>query len=168
MIKSHGFNVDLLRALYQFRNYLEPKEPQTKGKHFNYYLLSEAAELFKENHARFGNDYDSPKNLFFWQKVFGGVQRHVPACDAQNIAHGLWSLFHEEEESSRSLNFRSGYGKYFPLTANPDLEIGHNCAVSGWRGECVCAGAGYTVWYTKDAFQTLCQAKTSFPVFTRK
>jgi len=140
LIEKDAYNVDLLKALYQFRNYLEPKGSRTTGKHFNHQLLSIAAELYDKNYVRFGNDWDSPKNLFCWQKVFGGVERLVPACDAQSIAHGLWYLFEEGEKSPRSAVFRYGGGKYFPLFLDPDWEFGHNCAAVRWRA--ACAGAG--------------------------
>lgn len=134
LIKKDAYNAGLLKALYQFRNHLEPKGPRTTGKHFNHQLLVDAAELYDQNYTRFCNDRDNPKNLFCWQKVFGGVQRHVPACDAQSIAYGLWYILNEGKKSPRALNFRYGGGKYFPLGLDPDWELGHNCAgAGGWR-----------------------------------
>jgi hypothetical protein len=128
LIKKDAYNVDLLKALYQFRNHFEPKGSQKQGKHFNHQLLAEAAELYDQNYERF-RDWNSPKNIFCWQKVFGGVQRLVPACDAQSIAYEPWYLFNEEAKLPRSFKFRYGGGKYYPLGVDPSKEIGHNRAV---------------------------------------
>jgi hypothetical protein len=138
VIKSESFKPQVLKAIYEFRNYLEPKVPCTTGKHFNLELLAEAARLYDANYEGFGNAWNSPKNLLCWQKVFGYVQRFVPACDAQLIAQGLYYVFDNGEKAQRSLSFRYGVGGFFPLDLDPSVSLGYNCGASslgcGWGG----------------------------------
>jgi hypothetical protein len=129
VIKNDSFEPQVLKAIYEFKNYLEPKVTCTTGKHFNLELLAEAARLYDVNYEGFGNDWDSPKNLLCWQKVFGYVQRFVPACDAQLIAQGLFSVFDSGEVAHRSLSFRGGSGSYFPLNLDPSISLGYSRAI---------------------------------------
>lgn len=130
------FNFNLLKALYQFRNYLEPKEPHRQGKHFNYRLLIDAAKLYTQNYVEFGNNWNSPKNIFCWQKIIGYIERFVPACDAQQIAQGFKCVLNEEGEYIRTLQFRnSGGGNYFPLGSDANWSLGYNCAAP-WHFSC--------------------------------
>ncbi len=126
--KATVFDFSLLKALYQFRNHLEPKEEQTFGKHFNHQLLDYASQSYADNYVRFGNDWDSPKNLFVWKKVLGGLDRGVPACDAQVIAQEPWSIMENGEKSRRSLKLTYGGESYYPLGGDSTREIGYNCS----------------------------------------
>ncbi len=121
-IISADFNMGVLRALYEFRYHLTSTKPQMMGKHFNYELFIEAAELYEEYYVHFGNHWSKPRNLFCWQKIFGCIQRYLPACDAQCMAQGLWYILEHGEKSKRSLEFRQGSGSYYPL----DSELGLN------------------------------------------
>ncbi len=134
--KGDVFDFALLKALYQFRNHLEPKEEQTFGKHCNHQLLADISQSYDDNYVRFGNRWDSPKNKFCWQKRFGWPERGAPAATAQVIAQGPWAILENGEKSSRSLKFTYGGGSYYPLEADPHWEIGYNCAaVRSWAGE---------------------------------
>lgn len=157
IIKSNFFNVDLLKAFYQFRNHFEPRDIQKSGKHFNHQLLAYVAQLYDDNYEHFGNRWDKPKNIMCWQKVFGFFQRLVPACDAQIISQGIWSVVTNGDKSHRSLKFTYGGGVFFPLDANSSWEIGHNYAASG-RG-----GAGAEAVGAGKSFQNLYRAKTATP-----
>jgi hypothetical protein len=162
--KGDVFDFELLKALYQFRHHLEPKEEQTFGKHFNHQLLADISQSYDDNYVRFGNRWDSPKNKFCWQKRFGWAERGVPACDAQVIAQGPWSILENGEKSRRSLKFTYGGGSYYPLTSDPTWEVGYNC------GACA-AGRGLRGWATagaEPAFQNLCRAKIPAPVLTQQ
>jgi len=126
--ESKPFDFTVLKAIYQFRRYLEPKGMMTSGRHFNHHLLDETAKLYDRNYVNFGNDWDTPKNLLCWQKVFGYVERFVPACDGQVIAQGPWSILENGDVSKRSLEFTYGGGSYFPLSSSPNWELGYNFA----------------------------------------
>ncbi len=143
--KDDVFDFELLKALYQFRNHLEPKEEQTFGKHFNHQLLADVAQSYNDNYARFGSQ-NGPKNMFCWQKPFGLVERGAPASDAQVIAQGPWSILEGGNKSCRSLKFTDGVGSYYPLAADPNLEIGYNCGAAGWRRVRVGGAAGWSLW----------------------
>lgn len=156
LIKGNAFNFDLLKAVYQFRNYLEPKASLTFGKHFNYSLLEEAAQLYDQNYALFGNDLTAPKIEFYWQKVFGYIERFVPANGAQSIAQGLLYILERGHTSNRSFDFGSTVGKYFPLGLDLDWEIGYTqgCSAMGESDSSMTQGS-YTL------FKKFCQAKTT-------
>lgn len=154
MIKSDVFNVDMLKALYQFRNHLEPKGVITFGKHFNHQLLADAAQCYDDNYVGFGSHWDSPKNRLCWQKMFGYIERFVPACDAQVIAQGLYSVLEDGEKSNRSLKFRYGGGSFFPLGSDVHWEIGYSCAAMPVAGR----GAG---WGGRAFFSKLMSSKNN-------
>lgn len=76
----------LLRgALNTFRHYLEPQAVITKGKQFNLQLFIDAIKLYDEKFFVFGNCWNSKKNLLFWRKVIGTIERFLPTCDAQAV-----------------------------------------------------------------------------------
>ena len=142
-LKEETFNFTVFKAIYRFRFQLEPKAKFESGKHFNHQLLDEVSRLYDANYEEFGNRWDAPKNKLCWQKVFGWVERLVPACDGQVIAQGPWSILENGEKSLRSLNYTWGGGKYFPLDSDPDWELGVNCGAAGARacgGRAVPAG----------------------------
>ncbi len=164
--KGDVFDFELLKALYQFRNHLEPKEEQTFGKHCNHQLLADVAQSYDDNYVGFGNDWNSPKNKFCWQKVFGWVERGAPACDAQVIAQGPWSILEDGEKSRRSLKFTYGGGSYYPLSADPNSEIGYNCAAGcGAKGRRDMADASRR---PARAFKTYVEQKYQRPCLRNK
>lgn len=123
----------------------------TIGNHFNLELLSDVARLYDINYVNFGG-WNGLKNLLSWQKVFGYVQRFVPACDAQLIVQGLYYVFDDGEQARRTLSFRIGGGKFFPLDSDPSVFLGYNSGVGSWRG-----------WRREGgglAFSKLCQTKS--------
>jgi hypothetical protein len=166
--KGEVFDFELFKGLYQFRNHLEPKEEQTFGKHCNHQLLAEISQSYDDNYERFGNRWYSPKNKFCWQKRFGWAERGAPACDAQVIAQGSWSILENGEKSRRSLKFTYGDGSYYPLAADPNWEIGYNCAAAELWGEGVARFAHGGRRVDAVAFQNLCRAKISAPVLTQQ
>lgn len=132
IIDNNFVNFNLLKELYQFRCHLEPKLHQTSGKHFNFYhLLEEALYLHKDvDLPHKPATWKTPKALFFWQKIIGGIESHLPACDAANLAQGLYYLFNKDLKSLRSQDFHDYGGKFYPLNFDSKRIIGHNCAVS--------------------------------------
>ncbi|MDR3491270.1 MAG: hypothetical protein P4M12_04400 [Gammaproteobacteria bacterium] len=154
IIKSENLNFTVLRAIYEFRNYLEPKRVYTTGKHFNLQLLAETARLYDANYESFGNHWESPKNLLCWQKVFGYVQRFIPACDAQLIAQSLYYVFEKGENSRRILVFRNGNTRYFPVDSNLHYRLGYHFAAGTYAASESRSGMDPNVPISK-----LCQAK---------
>ena len=134
--KNEAFNFIVFKAIYRFRYQFEPKGKFESGKHFNYQLLDEIAKLYNVEHAApFNNEWNTPKNTLRWQKIFGWIERFVPACDAQIIAQGPFSILYTGIKLGRSLNYNWGGGKYFPLNCDSDWELGVNCgAISVWCG----------------------------------
>jgi hypothetical protein len=159
--KGDVFDFELLKALYQFRNHLEPKKEQTFGKHCNHQLLADVAQSYDDNYVDFGNDWSSPKNKFCWQKLFGWVERSAPACDAQVIAQGPLLILKYGEKSRRSLKFTYGGESYYPLVADPIWELGYNCAAGMASGQ-LCLSEPCSL------FQNLCRAKIPAPMLTQQ
>jgi hypothetical protein len=163
IIESPTFNFALLKAIYQFRNYLEPRGIISIGKQFNSGLLDEAYKLFLENFVRFGNRWDTAKNMLFWQKVFGYIQRFLPASYAQAFAQGIYYIVENGEKLKRSLEFRHDKNIFFfPLDSDPRSRLGFD-----WAGRPFAGGRrlfGGAVWGSGAMscyYSNLCQAKTT-------
>jgi hypothetical protein len=135
LINPDSYHLAAFKALYQFRNYLERTTHTiyNRGKHFNSQLLAEAFKLYDENYAAFGNKWDSAKNLLCWRKVIGYTQRFLPACYAQAFSKGVYYVVEHGEKLSRSLNFCSGGGSFYPLVSNSDSLLGYDFAGDGRR-----------------------------------
>jgi hypothetical protein len=120
------------KALKKFKAHLETKEiitTTTQGYHFDPQILAEAFRLYDVNYATFGNNWDSPKNLFAWQKVIGLTQRYLTACDAMVLCQGSYYLVQNGESFKRSLSFHAGGGVYFPLDSDSIWSFGKDAAV---------------------------------------
>lgn len=115
-------------ALKQFREYLMPKGIITSGKHFNIELLMEAFQLYDKKFDDFGGYYDSPKNVLFWCKIIGYIQRYLPACLAQVFCSQLHSVVNNSSKLQRTLVFNYGGATYFPLDSDPRVSLGVDCA----------------------------------------
>ncbi len=123
------------KALKKFKTHLEPKgiiTTTTQGCHFDPQILVEAYGLYDANHINFGDDWNSPKNLFAWQKVIGLIQRYLTACDAMVLCQGPYYLVQNGEKFGRTLNFRFGGGVYFPLDTDPTWSFGKNACALAW------------------------------------
>ena len=131
-------NFDVLKALYRFRNYLEPQGHYTTGHHFNQQLLLEAYQQYNAQYQGSDDDWSKPKNVLRWQKVVGLIQRLLPACDAQVIAQGLYYVIEDNKKSKRSFSFTHSNGSIFPLDSDPIFRLGYNWAVGlGGAGDVV-------------------------------
>jgi hypothetical protein len=151
-------------ALDTFRDYLEPKGVITTGSHFNVNMLVEAFRLYDENFDRFdnGNDWDSPKNKLFWQKVIGYIQRFLPACYAQAFCQGIYYIVEGREKLNRSLEFRYDKGIFFfPLDADPRFRLGYDYTAGTLATRGTSRGRWAGAWQGGALLQNLCQAKTS-------
>lgn len=118
--QSDTFDFGLLKAIYRFRHYLEPKGALTSGKHFNLNLLEEAMIL----HDQEFSTKDDSKNKICWQKIVGYVHRFVPTCDAQIIIQGLYRLV-SGLPLKRTLFFYDGSDYY---SHYGESQLGHNHA----------------------------------------
>jgi hypothetical protein len=163
IIKSLTFNFAVLKAIYQFRNYLEPRGVISIGKQFNVGLLEEAFKLYDRKYELFGNRWDSAKNMLFWQKVIGYIQRFLPASYAQAFAQGIYYIVENGEKLKRSLEFRHDKNIFFfPLDSDPRSRLGFD-----WAGRPFAGGRrlfGGAVWGSGAMscyYSNLCQAKTT-------
>lgn len=136
LIKSDSFDFTVLEAIYRFRNHWETKKPtivkdHTIGKHFNHKAAVKSGNEYDTNYEAFGagrdDKWNAPKNILCWQKLVGYIDRFVPACDAEVISQGAYYVLEEGELCRRTLDWRYGGGRYFPLDSDPAWEIGHNC-----------------------------------------
>jgi hypothetical protein len=137
--KDELFNFDALKAIYQFRNYMESKTKDIikQGKHFNAELLVEGFKLYDTNYDNFGgsrNDdkYNSAKNIVSWRKVIGYIERFVPACLAQALHQGVYNIIDLREKLERPAEFRYDRpNKLLPLDSNPSCRSGYDWAGRG-------------------------------------
>jgi hypothetical protein len=129
--------IECNKDLKEFKTWLEPKDVITTGIHFNALTLVSAHEEFDANYLLFGNHWESPKNVFAWQKVVGLVQRYLNTCDAMVLCQGPNDLVQNGEPFERRLTFTHGnVTVFFPLDSDPKADgvLGKNCAVAGWEG----------------------------------
>lgn len=144
-ISQSQTDADCDKALNKFSEYLKPKSIIKTGKHFNFQLFVKAFDLFEENYDKFGDNsgrYNSRKNILFWQKVIGCIQRYLPACFAQALCQGIIKLVERGQKLERSLKFkyRRDDALYFPLDSDPHFRLGDKFAVSvggsaEWHGD---------------------------------
>jgi hypothetical protein len=157
IIESPTFNFAVLKAIYQFRNYLEPRGVISIGKQFNVGLLEEAFKLYDRKYELFGNRWDSAKNMLFWQKVIGYIQRFLPASYAQAFAQGIYYIVENGEKLKRSLEFRHDKNIFFfPLDSDPHSRLGFDW---GGRGMSQARMGGGPL--APRFYSNLCQAKTT-------
>ncbi|MDA8561668.1 hypothetical protein N9L02_00965 [Gammaproteobacteria bacterium] len=135
LLDDSEFNFTLLKGLYKFRNYLEPKNVLTIGKHFNYFLLSDAAEIFCANQGLFGGRVNTPRNSFFWQNIFGYIQRFIPVCDLKFFSE---RLFKNDNVCKVGSNQHVTFEKNI---------FDHNINVSGYSPGYNCAIVGSSYYY---------------------
>lgn len=126
----------LQNAFNKFRNYLTERftaRPIAKGKHFNMQLLMLALRLFDINYTEFSGA-GGQKNILYWRKVLGLLQRFVSAYYAQIFSQGVYYLVEEKEELKYSFKLRQGGDVYFPLGLNPNMELGLDCTCRNQDG----------------------------------
>lgn len=119
---------------------------------FNPLHLIRALKVYNE---QFDN-WSWAKRDLFWRQVIGYTQRFLPACLAQAVVQGLYSIVEEQQPVGRSLKFKYDSGSYFPLVDSSGL--GFDFAM----GACGCARCAPG----RDAvvarcFDKLCRANTS-------
>lgn len=120
--EKNGF-LNVLKAIYRFRNHMEPKERIKSGLHYNYQLSQEADRLYVQHHLQ-----TVLQNSFYEEKVLGYIDRFRPACDGQLWAQGTSHIWNFDEICCRSLELRIGGGWHFPLsTLNENPRLGYNC-----------------------------------------
>ena len=118
----------LQAAFNKFRKHFKPKDVIVSGKQFNMQILIRAFELYDQKFDKMGGKWDSAKNMYFWQKVIGYIQRFLPACYASAFCQGLYNVVDSNEKLVRSLILLDD-AAYFPLDSVPAPRLGYNCAV---------------------------------------
>lgn len=84
---------------------------------FNPSHLIKALEVYINQ----SNTWSSHKRDLFWRQVVGYVQRFLPACYAQAILQGLYSIVEEIKPLERLLNYQFSSISYYPLTESSGL-----------------------------------------------
>jgi hypothetical protein len=136
-----------------FQQYLDDENKSRgvikTGKHFNMQLLTDALNLYIEKFNQFGGSWDSPKNILFWRKIIGYIERYVPACYAQALCQGVYYIIVENEKLDRKLTFRHNPGvTYFPLDTDPSFILGEDYAAGARGGVLAPLGATGTRLFT--------------------
>ena len=115
------------------------------GFHYNEQAVLAWFEAYYNNYEAFGNDWNSPKNRFLWQKG-SYCERYLTAADAMAYARDIYEIVKKDGRAlDRCLDFLRGNGHFYPLDDNPLCLIGHHCgAVAGQLAEwsMVVAGPG--------------------------
>jgi L-rhamnose mutarotase len=115
-------------ALNKFRQYLMPTGVITSGKLFNIDLLIEAFELYEQKFEEFGGSPHSPRNVLFWRKIIGYIERHLPTSHIQVLCH----LLYDDKPLIRELVFGLMGPVFLPLDSDPHLRLGYDYAI-GWH-----------------------------------
>jgi hypothetical protein len=168
IIESPTFNFAVLKAIFQFRNFMEPRGIISTGKQFNAGLLDEAFKLFNKKYQPFGNSWESTKNKLFWQKVIGYIQRFSPANYGQAFAQNMSYIAEDGKKLKRSFKFWHCWPDenilFFPLDSDPRFRLGYDYAAAdlwqGWALWRVCPRSSRRE-PTGRLFTNLCHAKTT-------
>ncbi len=128
-----GDNCDA--AILVFRKYLDDENGRgviKTGKHFNMQLLVDAFNLYVEKYDQFGGNWHSPKNILFWRKIIGGIERYLPACYAQAFCQGVYQIVEDLEKLDRRLALRfDSKVTFYPLDSDPAFRLGEDYAWGG-------------------------------------
>ena len=130
IVKELDFNNALLKSLYQFKNFLEPRGIAANGLQFNASLLAQVFDAYGEYYTSNG-DQHSFKKRFFCQKIVGYIQRFLPANYAQAFAQGISQINEKHEPLNRSLKLSCSKKdiQYYPLDNNPFDQLGFDWCV---------------------------------------
>jgi hypothetical protein len=162
-------DLTLLKTLYSYRNYKEPKGVYTTGYHANSKAHQDVYDVYDKNMRNknipdksgkvgFGVEWHDPKNVFHWQKVIGLEQRLSPCRELCVLAQGLWAVIERGEKFKNSLLFSYGGGSILPFDS-ATLSLGYNCgaATLGPGRLCDVAGASLAAALLENFYR----AKTS-------
>ena len=127
--KHYGIHLDessafLLKSLYQFKHYFQPKA-NLHGPHFNYSLLEEATALYDKHYEELGNSPLSSKNLFHWQNIYGLILHSLPDCDTLLISKDISSILKKSINLHRSFAIPQQNPYH---DKDPHWKVGHHCA----------------------------------------
>jgi len=131
-IKVSRSNADpeLIAAIHEFKEYIEPKGIIERGKHWNARLLQAALQIGWDKW--FG---DNRKDDFFYNQVVGSIDTHTPTNYAMAQAQGLCYLLEKNEKFNRSLEYRQNRGNYYyPLSAVAGFRLGSDSWVDCYYG----------------------------------
>ena len=139
-------------AINAFKQYLEDENKNRgvieTGKHFNMQLLIDALNLYVQKFNQFGGSWDSPKNILFWRKIIGKIERYAPTCYAQATCQDVYQIVECDEKLERRLTFRYDPAvTYYPLDTDPKFILGGNYAAAraAWRGRARGAASLFTL-----------------------
>jgi hypothetical protein len=137
-------------AIEDFFVYLKSQTDETiiSGYHFNDQLLIEALKLYDQNYKRFGDEWDTVKNIYCWRNVIGNIERYLTACDAQAFCQGICNIIEDKMKLTRTLTCRSDRGaavKFYPLDSDPRFRLGEDYAadVTGCMDTLLADSSGY-------------------------
>ncbi|OAI49081.1 hypothetical protein AYO45_03530 [Gammaproteobacteria bacterium SCGC AG-212-F23] len=130
-IVGETVNLDLLKTLYQFRHYAEPKGDFTTGYYSNPQFALEAYQSYDNNFEPFGNHWSAPKNVFSVQKIMGIPQRGLPAGELQLHAQGPYSVLVNGDKLKRTFSFTLAGGSILPVDSDPSFRLGYNYMAAG-------------------------------------
>jgi len=93
----------------------------TGGMHFNLNTLFNAVCVLMDYYGRWNDE----QRAEYWIKIFGFVERQLPACDAQAFCTGLSNIVYDGKPLERSLSF-IGVDKYYPLANKAESGFGYD------------------------------------------
>ena len=169
-----GSDVDT--ALTEFRKLLDAtlKDSATTGRHFNPTFLLKTFQIYYAHYPHdFGNDWEDPRALAFWQFTVGYAQRFLPVNYVQAFIDGLYNS--EEKLRTGLPQYRALKFKVYDVASQSlvstdfyplsESRLGFNFAIvvvdvlvnalAAGRAAPALAGNAARV------FQSLCQSKTA-------
>ncbi len=144
------------------------KEVVTTGRHFNPNLLLGLFEKYDKHFADFGNRWDDPRAMFYWQRVIGQAQHLMTAnlvqafCDPEGLNAAAEKL-RTGAPCARSFKFKSydsASSAWIPTDFYPVAAagLGSNFALFDGR-RCAGAGAGLLGCATLCVFEAYVNQK---------
>ncbi len=121
-VDEAGLMEECKEDLKKFQKYLEPEGVITTGMHFPPQILDLAYEFYDDNFVLFGNAWNSPKNLFAWQKVVGLIQPYLTAVDGMALVQGPYYIVQQGQDLKREPRSALLRG------TDPIWVLGKNCA----------------------------------------
>lgn len=153
VLKNLGIKSTLcvLKAIYQYRNYLEPKENIKTGKHFNLKMLIRAHIRATQNYDSL-RGFNSFKNRLIWRHVIGYTQRFLPALLAGMTSQGVQSTIELRKGLNREYCF-----DFFPLDRDPNDRLGYDYAINfaGNQRSMETSSCSYHCYYYLSCYQLI-------------
>ena len=121
---------NLIAAIAEWKEYLEPKGITESGKHWNARLKYVALQIGWDEWYN-----NSWRNDLFYDVGVGSIDTHASTVYAMAEAQGLHYQQDENEPFKRSLKYRYGNGRsYYPLDRSPGSHLGSDSWVDCYFG----------------------------------